>query len=258
MLCGTHLNAGFSIRYWLQSNQVVKESLDLLSKSWKIDAEVYDLHLGKRQDVVETRVVVDNVVFHIPLLEKDCLYVLWKCIWPDCHNCCDRQGRLPLTKDDIKLIARKMGYTLESEFIRNEVGISSWSEMASVNNVITTITMLSLKRRSDEKQDQDGKPLRCRFLDDLGYCGLHPEKPGVCWLYPFASWMEAVRGKFVIHATFQLTGDCPGFYTSKSLDPMMPILRQYSKRIYDYNMAVNRTSRENYCSINLAAVPEDG
>ncbi len=242
----------------MKCGQGVKESLDLLSESWKIDPEVYDLHVGKRRDVVETRVDVNQVTFHIPMLKDDGLYILWKCLWPDCHNCCDRQGRLPLTKDDVKIIARKMGYSLESEFIFREVGISSWEEMTSVNNVITTITMLALKRRSDERPDQDGTPLRCRFLDEFGYCGLHPQKPGVCWLYPFASWMEADKGLSAIHATFQLTGDCPGFYSSKNLDPMMPILEQYSKRIYDYNMAVSRTSRENYCSINLINTLDGG
>jgi hypothetical protein len=63
--------------------------------------------------------------------------------------------------------------------------------------------------------------------------------------------MEADKGKPVVHATFQLTGDCPGFYSSKYLDPMMPILMEYSKRIYEYNMAVSRTTRENYSSISL-------
>jgi len=58
-------------------------------------------NLGKRKDVVETKVIIDQVVFHIPMLIDDGLFILWKCIWPDCHNCCDRQGRLPLTKDDI-------------------------------------------------------------------------------------------------------------------------------------------------------------
>lgn len=223
----------------------------MLSQSWRIDSEVYDLHLGKRQDVVETRMVVDRVTFHIPLLKNDGLYILWQCLWPDCHNCCERQGRLPLTKDDIGKIACKMGYDLESEFIQKEVGISSWEETASFNNVITNITMLSLKRSRHETPNQDGRPLQCRFLDDFGYCGLHPEKPGVCWLYPFASWMELNKGKSEIHATFQLTGDCPGFYTSKNLEPIMPTLHLYSKKIYDYNMAVSRTTRENYSSINL-------
>ncbi|MGC2482587.1 MAG: YkgJ family cysteine cluster protein, partial [Nitrososphaeraceae archaeon] len=78
----------------------VKEALDLTSKRWKIDKQIYDLHLGKRDDVTDSAVIVDGVTFHIPMLSKDGLYVLWKCLWPECHNCCDRQGRLPLTVDD--------------------------------------------------------------------------------------------------------------------------------------------------------------
>ena len=83
--------------------------------------------------------------------------------------------------------------------------------------------MLSLKRKHNENDKDDGTPVSCRFLDDKGYCGIHPEKPGVCWLYPFASWLESDRGRLVVHATFQLTGDCPGFYASKSLDDMMTV-----------------------------------
>jgi hypothetical protein len=68
----------------------------------------------------------------------------------------------------------------------------------------------------------------------------------------FASWLEAdSRGRAVVHATFQLTGDCPGFYVSPSVEDMMPILKEYSKKIYDYNMATSRTTRENYGSINM-------
>ncbi|MCD6037626.1 MAG: hypothetical protein K0S67_1514 [Nitrososphaeraceae archaeon] len=58
----------------------VKNSLDLLSKKWEIDPKVYDLHLGKRNDVVDTIVNVDGVLFHIPTLNDDGLYVLWKCL----------------------------------------------------------------------------------------------------------------------------------------------------------------------------------
>jgi hypothetical protein len=63
--------------------------------------------------------------------------------------------------------------------------------------------------------------------------------------------MENKSNRIEIHASFQLTGDCPGFYTSSTLDPMMDILREYSKKIYDYNMSINRTTRENYGFINL-------
>ena len=235
----------------MEADNSVKHSLELLSKRWRIDPQISDLHLGKRDDVVDTALQVNGVVFHIPTLADDNLYVLWKCLWPDCHNCCERQGRLPLTKDDIEIIAKKMGYLSKAEFIRTETRISSWEEQESFGNIITTLTMLSLKRNSDEKEAEDGFPLPCRFLDASGYCGIHPEKPGVCWLYPFASWIESDKGKAVIHATFQLTGDGPGFYASKSLGSIQPVLKEYSEKIYNSNMAVSRTTRENYCSINI-------
>jgi uncharacterized protein len=229
----------------------VEDSLNLLSKRWKIEPEIYELHIGKRKDVIDTTINVNGVVFHIPTLSELNLYVLWRCLWPDCHNCCERQGRLPLTKDDVKSIAKRIGYDSEAEFIKNETKISSWQEQESFGNIITTLTMLSLKRKADEREEQDGTPLSCRFLNENGYCKIHPEKPGVCWLYPFASWLESDKGRSVVHATFQLTGDCPGFYTSKSLNEMIPVLEEYSKKIYEYNMAVSRTIRENYGSISL-------
>jgi Fe-S-cluster containining protein len=235
----------------LQSSNSVKESLDQLAKKWPIDQKLYDMQVGLRDDAVDTPVTVGGVVFHIPMLAHDGLYVLWKCLWPDCHNCCERQGRLPLTKDDIALLTKKLGYESKAEFVRNETRISSW-EQESSGSVITTLSMLSLKRKKEEHDEEDGTPQRCRFLDDKGYCGVHPDKPGVCWLYPFASWLESdAHGRPVVHATFQFTGDCPGFYLEKSLDGVMPVLQEYAGKIYDYNMAVSRTTRENYGFINF-------
>ena len=231
----------------------VRNSLDLLAREWEIDQRLYDFQSGKYEGVVgDSQVNVGRVMFHIPTLQNDSLYILWKCLWPDCHNCCQRQGRLPLTKDDIGKIAKKIGYGSKAEFVRNETTISSWQEEEPFGSVITTLSMLSLKRKKDEKPEEDGTPLRCRFLDGEGYCGLHPEKPGVCWLYPFASWVEAdSRGQPVVHATFQFTGDCPGFYLDDSIDKMMSVLEEYSDKIYNYNMAVSRTTREGYGFINL-------
>jgi Fe-S-cluster containining protein len=229
----------------------IKRSLDNIANKWKIEQSIYDLHLGKRNDVSDSEIVVNDVVFHIPYLAKDETYVLWKCLWPECHNCCEKQGRLPLTKDDISLITNKMGYESESEFIKKETTISSWNETSTMNNVITTISMISLKRKENETEDQDGKPLSCRFLNECGSCVLHPDKPGVCSLYPFSSWMESNNGKPVVHASYQLTGDCPGFYTDKTSQPMMDILQEYSKRIFEYNMSILRTKREKYGFINL-------
>ena len=110
-----------------------------------------------------------------------------------------------------------------------------------MNNVITTISMISLKRKENETEDQDGKPLPCRFLNECGSCVLHPDKPGVCWLYPFSSWMESNNGKPVV----------PGFYTDKISQPMMDVLQEYSKRIFEYNMSILRTMREKYGFINI-------
>jgi hypothetical protein len=70
-------------------------------------------------------------------------------------------------------------------------------------------------------------------------------------MYPFASWSTSDKGRMAVHATFQFTGDCPGFYTSNSLDSIMPVLKEYSKKIYDYTMSVNRTTREKYGAISI-------
>ena len=229
----------------------VKESLDNLTTRWKIEQSVYDLHIGKRDDVTDSQITVNGVIFHIPYLANDDTFVLWKCLWPDCHNCCEKQGRLPLTKDDISLISNKLGYVSESEFIKKETTISSWNETSTMNNVITTISMISLKRKENETENQDGQPLSCRFLNECGSCNIHPDKPGVCWLYPFSSWMESKNGKPVVHASYQLTGDCPGFYTHQTSEPMMDILQEYSKRIFEYNMSILRTMRGKYGFINI-------
>jgi uncharacterized protein len=229
----------------------VKDSIDILRKKWKVEQAIYDLHIGKRDDVTDFPILVGDVIFHIPKLNTDQLFVLWDCLWPDCHNCCERQGRLPLTKDDILAISSKLGYTSAHDFVKNETRVSNWEESGIGGNIITTLSMISLKRKADEEEKEDGLPIKCRFLDPQGSCNLHPDKPGVCWLYPFASWMESDGIKPSVHASFQFTGDCPGFYTAKSIDPMSNVLKEYSKKIYDYNMAVNRTTREKYGSVNF-------
>lgn len=235
-----------------QDAGLIKDSLDLLAEKWTIDPKLYDLQIGKRDDVADTPVEIDGVIFHIPILKSEGLYVLWKCLWPDCHNCCDRQGRLPLTKDDIQKLSKKLGYVSQAEFLKNETQISSWQENETMGGLVTTLTMISLKRKVDEKPEDDGKPISCRFLDDTGACKVHPNKPGVCWLYPFASWLEADnRGLPVVHATFQFTGDCPGYYLDSSLDSIMPVLKEYSSKIYEYNMSVSRTTRQNFGAVNF-------
>ena len=228
----------------------LEESLELLSKNWDINPVIRDFILGNLTDVSDFAIKVKDVVFHIPYLVKEESYILWKCYWPDCHNCCNRQGRLPLTSNDLIMIGKGLKYQKVSNFIKNETNITTWEERGLSGNAIT-MTMINLKRKKDEKEAEDGTHISCRFFDDKGYCGLHPSRPGVCYLYPFSSWLENEKGRARVHASFQFTGDCPGFYLSKSIDEMKNVLLEYSKIIYDYNMSSNRTIREDFGYVTM-------
>ena len=228
----------------------LEESLNLLSKNWNIDPIIRNFILGNRDDVSEYIIRVKDVVFHIPYLTKENSYILWKCYWPDCHNCCNRQGRLPLTSDDLISIGKTLKYQKVSDFIKSETNIATWQENGPAGNM-TTMTMINLKRKKDESVEDDGTHISCRFLDAKGYCTLHPGRPGVCYLYPFSTWLENEKGRARVHATFQFTGDCPGFYLAKSIDEMKDVLTEYSKIIHDYNMSSGRTVRENFGAVTF-------
>jgi len=228
----------------------IEESIEILEKEWEIDPVLRDFILGKRTDVSDFAVTVKDVIFHIPFLLNEKKFVLWKCYWPDCHNCCERQGRLPLTSDDLITIGKGMKYQKTSDFIKKETLVATWEEKDPSGNSIT-MTTINLKRKEDETAADDGTHVSCRFLNDKGGCGIHPTRPGVCYLYPFSTWLENEKGKARVHATFQFTGDCPGFYLSDTSDSMKQVLQEYSKIIYDYNLKSNRTMREGYGSLNF-------
>jgi len=228
----------------------LEESLELLSKNWEVNPVIRDFILGSRNDVSDFAIKVKDVIFHLPYLAKEESYILWKCYWPDCHNCCDRQGRLPLTSNDLITIGKGLKYQKVSDFIKNETNVATWEERGPSGNSIT-MTMINLKRKKDETETDDGTHISCRFLDKKGYCGLHPNRPGVCYLYPFSSWLENEKGRARVHASFQFTGDCPGFYLSNSIDEMKSVLLEYSKIIYDYNMNSNRTMQENFGFVTM-------
>ena len=232
------------------SQKEIAESLTLLEKNWDIDPVLKDFELGKISDVADYPVKVKDVLFHIPFLLKEKKYILWKCYWPDCHNCCDRQGRLPLTSDDLITIGAGMKYQKTSDFIKNETITVTWSE-AGPTGQSTTMTTINLKRKKDETPEDDGTHISCRFLDDKGDCSIHPSRPGVCYLYPFSTWLENEKGNARVHASFQFTGDCPGFYLEDTIDPMKQVLDEYSDIVYDYNMKSNRTLREGFGSVNF-------
>jgi Fe-S-cluster containining protein len=233
------------------SQKEIEESLSMLQKNWDIDPILREFMLGKVTDVSDYPFKVKDVIFHIPYIVSEKKYILWKCFWPDCHNCCDRQGRLPLTSDDLITIGKGLKYQRPSDFIKNETITTTWKDIAP-SGQITTMTTINLKRKNDETEQDDGTHISCRFLDEKGGCSMHPDRPGVCYLYPFSTWLENEKGTARVHATYQFTGDCPGFYLSDDLTLMRQELKDYSKIIYDYNMSSSRTMRENFGSVSFS------
>ncbi|HSB83177.1 MAG TPA: YkgJ family cysteine cluster protein [Nitrosarchaeum sp.] len=232
------------------SQKEIEESLNLLQKDWDVDPILREFMLGKITDVSDYSLKVKDVIFHIPYIASQKKYILWKCFWPDCHNCCDRQGRLPLTSDDLITIGKGLKYKKTSDFIKNETITTTWQDSSPSGQVIT-LTTVNLKRKKDETEQEDGTHISCRFLDEKGGCSMHPDRPGVCYLYPFSTWLENEKGNARVHATYQFTGDCPGFYLSDDLQQMKQELKDYSKIIYDYNMSSSRTMRENFGSVSF-------
>lgn len=232
------------------SQKEIEESLNLLQKDWDIDPVLRRFMLGKITDVNDYSLKVKDVIFHIPYLASEKKYILWKCFWPDCHNCCDRQGRLPLTSDDLITIGKGLKYKKTSDFIKNETITTTWRD-SSPSGQTTTLTTINLKRKKDETEHEDGTHVSCRFLDEKGGCSMHPDRPGVCYLYPFSTWLENEKGLARVHATYQFTGDCPGFYLSDDMQSMKQELKDYSKIIYDYTLSSSRTMRENFGSVSF-------
>jgi Fe-S-cluster containining protein len=233
------------------SEKEIEDSLNLLEKNWIVDPILREFMLGKITDISNYTIKVKDVIFHIPYITSQKKYILWKCFWPDCHNCCDRQGRLPLTSDDLIIIGKGLKYQRSSDFIKNETIITTWKDITP-SGQITTLTTINLKRKTDETEQDDGTHISCRFLDKNGGCSMHPDRPGVCYLYPFSTWLENEKGVARVHATYQFTGDCPGFYLSEDIQLMKQELKDYSKIIYDYNMSSSRTMRENFGFVSFS------
>ena len=82
---------------------------------------------------------------------------------------------------------------------------------------------------------------------------MHPARPGVCYLYPFSTWLVNKSGNAKVHAAYQITGDCPGFYLADKPEQMHDegVFDDYAKIIYNYNMSSNRTMREGFGSAGM-------
>lgn len=227
----------------------MRDSLDALERDWEVDPRLREFLLGGGAGASDEQTTVGPTTFHIPKLPGG-LYVLWKCFWPDCHNCCERQGRLPLTSSDLITIGRTMGYGRASDFANNQTQVASHSEPSPSGGRVI-MTTINLKRSESETEADDGTRIPCRFLDGCGSCKLHPSRPGACRAYPFSPWLALEGGRARAHAAYQFTGDCPGFYLSESLDPMRDVLAEYSHVLYRYALESARTERESASCVSL-------
>jgi hypothetical protein len=68
------------------SQKEIEESLNLLQKDWEVDPILRKFMLGKINNVSDFPIKVKDVVFHVPYLNSEKKYILWKCFWPDCHK----------------------------------------------------------------------------------------------------------------------------------------------------------------------------
>ena len=147
-------------------------------------------------------------------------------------------------------IGSGLKYQKISEFLKKETLIATHEE-PTPSGGLSVMTNINLKRKEDETEADDGSHISCRFLDKEGACGIHPDRPGVCYLYPFSTWAQNEKGHARVHATFQFTGDCPGFYLDASLDSMKEILEEYSRIKYDYNMKSSATLKDGFGSLSM-------
>ena len=102
---------------------------------------------------------------------------------PGCTNCCDRQGYVYLTEDDLVRAAGFVGLT-PAEF--------------ESRYVYRTRHILRLRKPRNKQ---------CHFLNADG-CGIHPAKPTQCRLFPF--WPELIERPSAWVATSRY---CPGIGT---------------------------------------------
>ncbi|MBK9167000.1 MAG: YkgJ family cysteine cluster protein [Bryobacterales bacterium] len=99
---------------------------------------------------------------------------------PGCTVCCDREGRVYLTEDDLSRAAAWLGMSRDD------------FEARYVVRTRHTLRLRKPRRR------------QCHFLQNGG-CAIHPVKPVQCRLFPF--WPELVERPTAWRRTAQW---CPG------------------------------------------------
>jgi Fe-S-cluster containining protein len=99
---------------------------------------------------------------------------------PGCTKCCDMEGMVFLSEDDVQRAARFVGMA-QPDFEKKYI-----------------------YRTRHQRRFRKPRKKQCPFLGDGG-CEIHPAKPTQCRTYPF--WPEIVERRSTWRATGRL---CPG------------------------------------------------
>lgn len=177
------------------------------------------------KDMTSLDVKVGGVYFRLPKL-ADGRLLLFKCL-PNCGNCCRNTDRLPLTYGDIERLAAKMDKTVE-EFMDTECNpvelekdAVNWAQQFK-----TKTRLITLKRSVDEKPENDGEHIPCRFLNKSEKCTIYPVRPLACRIFPFTNYGVGERGLTIGFMTGPESKICPGFYLSKNFKQMRGVMEE--------------------------------
>ena len=142
----------------------------------------------KRSRLIDYRIRIGNVVFHIPF--DGSKYLLFKCA--RCGSCCRGQRYLCLllTYGDMKRLSRYMKYPSIEAFLKRECVLAEVNErdvypIIGAPPVKASYIGYFLKRFKDENEETITKPHKCRFLTDRNLCSIYDARPMVCRKFPY-------------------------------------------------------------------------
>ncbi len=173
-------------------------------------------------DIDIEQLEIGGITFHIPKT-KDGQYVLFECI-PDCGKCCRDPRWLSLTLPDITRLSNHFKMKPE-EFLEKK---AYWV------NGSRGIPIPYLKRQRNDTEKTHGLPMTCRFLkdqkEDHADCDIYEARPLPCRMYPFDVGNKQYPVRHLGYGEGALK-QCPGFYLSKTIEPIIPFLEQEAKAL---------------------------
>lgn len=171
--------------------------------------------------------MLDGVEVRLPITEKGILLFTCK---PHCGNCCrgGNEQRLSLLPRDQQAMADH--FKLEMQ------------------DFIATKTKLSTKSRLPVLVNEGRK--QCQLLNKSQKCTIYPVRPFGCRMYPFHFNVDGQLG--YLEDAFE---NCPGLYFDKSVEPMIPLLREtIAEMKYAFDTIANSVIRQ---KLKTEQMPKD-